>query len=75
MRREAAKVGERRCIGIRGMRRGDCQTCTHTDRPPRNLKHNQFSCLVSFQCRGLSLSSPSPVQLQWSDHAMHCSVP
>lgn len=39
MRREAAKVGERRCIGIRGMRRGDCQKCTHTDRPPRNLKH------------------------------------
>ncbi len=80
MRREAAKVGERRCIGIRGMRRGDCQKCTHTDRPPRNLKHkhtnSQFSCLVSFQCpSGLSLSSPSPVQLQWSDHAMHCSVP
>lgn len=82
MGREAAKVGERRCIGIRGMRRGDCQKCTHTDRPPRNLKHKHtnpnsrawFHSSVLLP-RGLSLSSPSPVQLQWSDHAMHCSVP
>jgi len=78
MRREAAKVGERRCIGIRGMRRGDCQKCTHTDRPPRNLKHkhtnSQFSCLVSFQCPSSPVVSPFrvPAQVNYNGPTMRC---
>lgn len=74
MRREAAKVGERRCIGIRGMRRGDCQKCTHTDRPPRNLKHKHTNPNSRAWFHSSVVVSPFrvPAQFNYNGPTMRC---